>query len=457
MDHVPKARRMASTVRSKARRLTGRVEDQVQLLQEEATDELLVQACAHNHLVWAQRQADASGGHVLSDDGLGDVRAARIEGDQSHVVGSLLSAPRPHTREGLLRLIDLAGRTGAETLSVWATHESHRPLLDAWLGARGARRGGRPHWMVRDCSAAPEPPSAEDVARVTDFTTPDVFDDHVEPDLHCYHPDSSEAWQRMTEARPRRVWHAIQWRDGRPVGQISINVTDGDLGVVGFHDAVFVQSARMRGPGLSRADFFLRFALDLGARYIVLNAADHTAPLWRAIGFRSLGFGQTWWFSAAVLRSGPQPAEVEFAEAIGLGEVDRIGPPPGDIDAPLTNGMSPLQFAAMTGQHGSADRLLQLGATPNLLALWDLDRRHDAAVLLQANPGMIDERGSRSGKTLLHRAVERDDPDLAAFLLSAGAVSDARDGMFDATPLAWAQELRRPRVAAVLRRSGARA
>jgi hypothetical protein len=420
----------------------------VQQLRDDASDDALRDGCAENHIVWAERQAAVLGGGPLPQPE--GVRAVAIGATEPHVLAALMHEPGPETGPTLADIVDTAAGSRATRLSVWAVRDRYVDAVEPWIGPRGGRRGGRPHWMVLDCRTydLPATPSAGEAA----FTTPQTFGGHVEPELHCYHPELSSSWQRMTEIEPRRVWHAVQWRDGLPVGQVSIHATEGELGVVGLHDAVFVRSARARGPGLDRFDFFVRFARALGSRYIVINAAAHTAMAYRALGFRSLGHGQTWWFSCDGLQRRPSADEVAFGEAVATGDFSRVHRGARDVDAPLANGLTPLRYAAETGRSDSADRLLRQGARPDLLAFWDLGRRDEMAALLAADPGLVAVRGRRSGKTLLHAAVERGDVELTRFLLAAGADADALDDEFGATPLAWAVELRQFPVASVLRK-----
>ena len=54
-------------------------------------------------------------------------------------------------------------------------------------------------------------------------------------------------------------------------------------------------------------------------------------------------------------------------------------------------------------------------------------------------------------QTALHTAVERDDLEVVAWLLDNGADPSIRDAQFEATPLAWAGHLGRPRCAELLR------
>jgi GNAT superfamily N-acetyltransferase len=285
------------------------------------------------------------------------------------------------------------------------------------------------------------------------MTFPDSFDDHTVPELLCYNPASKHIRQALLRQQPQRVWQAVWWRDGTPVGALSANLTEGDLGIGGIHDLFFLPDARTSGIGLERFDDLAEFGRKLGVRYGIANAADEAASLYRVMGFRSLGFGQTWWMPRHAAQHAPDEQQVAFAEAVGEGDLAAVEglADRSVLDAPLANGMTPLRLAAHHKQAEVARWLLDRGAATDLLAMWELGWKDEARRLLEADPSLASERKLHTGKTLLHVAVEHDHPDLAALLLECGADPQARDERYDGTPLDWAVELRRRRVGAVLR------
>jgi predicted N-acetyltransferase YhbS len=287
---------------------------------------------------------------------------------------------------------------------------------------------------------------------------PDRLDEWTVPELLCYHPVGKHIRQAMLAGQPRRVWHAVLWQEGRPVGNMSVNATDGARGVVGLHDLFVLPSAGVTGLGLDLFDGALGFVSDLGCRYVVTNAGEGAAALFEAGGFRPLGRGATWSLPHHALRLQFEEDQVWLAEAVGEGDIDAMAAlvaraDDGVLDRPLANGLRPLRFAAAHGRDDSARWLLARGARPDLLAAWDLGWRDEARELLERDATLARTHRSHSGKTLLHVAAERDDPDLATLLLHHGADPAARDGRFDGTPLEWAEELGRLRVAEVLRRA----
>jgi ankyrin repeat protein len=117
--------------------------------------------------------------------------------------------------------------------------------------------------------------------------------------------------------------------------------------------------------------------------------------------------------------------------------------------------MSPLQFAAAAGRPDSARWLLGNGAPPEVLPYWELGWRQDARDLLRRHPELVNRQRPRSGKALLHQAVERDDLELVEMLLAAGADTSVKDYQFGGTPLDWAQEFRRARIVTAIKRASA--
>jgi hypothetical protein len=413
----------------------------------------LLTACIDNHVELMRRIGRASGGTVAHNHGLDWIHAPRPVGS---VTVAVTRPPAPEVRAHIDELVQFCRDHAVETLSYWACAETLRSPLGTWLGARGFRWGSRPHWMGLDVRDVGDMALLRQQADTINVSTPDRLTGWDVPELPCLDPREALIREAMIAERPRRYWQALMWSDGRPVGQMSFHLTTGELGVCGLHDTVVVASERTAGPGLVRFAWPLRFAAEKGCRYLVTNAAQERASLYKMAGFRSLGFGQTWWLPQKAIEAPTGPDHVAYAEAIGDGDVDqlesltaRLGARA--LDRPLSSGMTPLQFAARTESATAAQWLLDRGATPDLLAAWDLGWREQAQHLGRTRPDLVRVRRPRSGKTLLHIAVERNDHDLVRWLLDAGVDVDARDVQFDATALDWATELRRPMLAASIR------
>jgi RNA polymerase sigma factor (sigma-70 family) len=157
---------------------------------------------------------------------------------------------------------------------------------------------------------------------------------------------------------------------------------------------------------------------------------------------------------------------VAFLSALRTGDAERVRAlateAPGLVNAPIEadvaqvgyywpTGMTPLQWAAFTGDRTLVDCLLRAGAdvaatgagamTP--LHLATLMRRLEAAERLLAAGADANAITGKSGQTALHLARQRGASDLADLLLARGASPDIRDGG-GRTPADWAELAGRP-------------
>jgi hypothetical protein len=117
-------------------------------------------------------------------------------------------------------------------------------------------------------------------------------------------------------------------------------------------------------------------------------------------------------------------------EAIGFGNLDALAaldPTRAELGEPIPGGGPPLAVAVVTGRADVAD--------------WMLARRPDLA------SAPVEPRGG----TLMHVAVEWDDEALLRVALAHGVDPTVRDGVWNGTPLDWAEHLGRERLAEVLR------
>jgi GNAT superfamily N-acetyltransferase len=200
--------------------------------------------------------------------------------------------------------------------------------------------------------------------------------------------------------------------DGAVAGHAAMNPW---RGIAGIYSMGVDPAHRRTGIGRALTVAACRMAVEQGCTHATLNATGEGELLYRAVGFRSLGWGQTWWY-----RRGPEPTprQVALAEAIGFGDVaalGRLGPTAAELAEPLPGDTSPLRLAVIT------DRLES--------ARWMLDRA----------PALVRRRFEPFGGTLLHLAVEWDRPELARLALERGADPEARDRTYRGTPLEWVE------------------
>ena len=168
-------------------------------------------------------------------------------------------------------------------------------------------------------------------------------------------------------------------------------------------------------------------ARELGCTHAVLNATEEGEELYRAVGFASLGRGQTWW-----MHEGERPNERQGAlvRAIGGGDPAALGSARADERGARRDDPGPGQAARRRGR-----------AAPRRGRRLDPDAR----------PALISRPVGGRGATLLHVAVERDDEAMVRVALAHGADLLARDRTWNGTPLDWAEFLGHEPLAALLR------
>jgi ribosomal protein S18 acetylase RimI-like enzyme len=265
--------------------------------------------------------------------------------------------------------------------------------LGVRLVARGYEWGWRPHWMGVDLDEEP------DAEVDSDFT--------VEP---AAPPFAKTLPYREEGALPPGAIHlGVRLRE-KVIGQVVVLPLDGVAGIYSMGVAPKVQG---RGIGLALTRVALRVAWDHDCRAAVLNATADGERLYARAGFRSLGWGQTWWPSGD-----PPPTERQIAitEAVGFGDLPAL-----EALAPTESELAPTPHgqAAVTGRVESID--FALTRFPRLAAT----------------------RFPPHGGNLLHVAVEHDQPEVLATALRLGVDPEARDANFDATAEGWADHLGR--------------
>jgi len=312
------------------------------------------------------------------------------------------------------RLIAAIRAHDCAEVGYWSLHADDR--IGVGLVARGFGWGWRPHWMAIDLGdpaqfdrsaaiyevlVAPGPP----YARTLPYAPRDGVNDP---------PGTFRLGVRLRQ---------------KVVGQISVNPR---AGVAGIYSMGVAPRVRGRGIAAELTRAACRLAIEHGCRHAVLNATDDGERVYRRVGFRSLGWGQTWWYS----RSPPPTArQTKLTEAIGFGDLEALGalsPTDAELHGPLPGGQPPLTLALLTGQVRVAE--------------WILTRL----------PALVDARYEPHQTTLLHLAVEHDSAPFAELALAHGVDLSARDATFSATALAWAEHFERDALAARLRAADAR-
>ncbi|GHO51749.1 hypothetical protein KSB_02240 [Ktedonobacter robiniae] len=211
-------------------------------------------------------------------------------------------------------------------------------------------------------------------------------------------------------------------------------------------------SARNQGIGTALAWEACDLARQMGCHHVVLNATPMGEPVYRRVGFQSMGYGPSWHLRTQTLAAPPPTKDqVLFLEAIGRGEVmalDERGKRVEDrfFHDSLPNGLTPLDIAVHCQQPASVDWLVSHGVPLDLLSAWDMGWKQRVHRLLIEYPELVNvQRGERQ-LTPLHIAAERGDLELAKVLLTVPNDLDLKDSEFEATALGWAQHFQRAEI-----------
>jgi ribosomal protein S18 acetylase RimI-like enzyme len=282
--------------------------------------------------------------------------------------------------------------------------------LGVRLVARGFDWGWRPHWMGVELED--EPATVAEIAARTGFEV-----------IRPAPPFAKTLPYREEGPLPPEAIHLGVWLREKVIGQVIVLPLDGVAGIYSMGVAPKVQG---RGIGLALTRAALRAAWEQGCEAAVLNATPAGERLYARAGFRSRGWGQTWWPSG-----GPAPGErqIVIAEAVGFGDIaalEALAPSESEAGCPPEGRVAPLALAAVTGQAGSID------------------------FLLGRFPAQAASRFPPHGGNLLHVAVEHDRPEAIAAALRHGVDPEARDKSYDATPAGWAEHLGRPHLTPLL-------
>lgn len=396
------------------------------------SDEAVLQAIAHNHRMWfARNGADREPGLVVARD---EVTIGFPKGTRDEQVALIE------------RALLLAREREIGKIGCWsAVPSATTPELAVALLARGFQWGWEPCWMVLDLTEQlPVIPVAENVVFQRHYTPLDT----ARTDLPYHDPKSPLAPTEL-------LWQFSATQNGAVVGQAVVQFTPEQPEVAGVYSVGVVPSARRQGIGRALSRLVCEHARERGCRYVTLNAAT---PIYDKLGFRRLGMGQTWWLFSPTLTQTPLPAEdVAWTEALGAGDtvaLERLALPK-NLDAPLPCGQTPLELTAALMVPQAAQWLLDHGATPEVLPLYDLGWHALLEDVLKRRPELAGRpRVSAHQETPLHAAVLRNDRRLAERILAARPDLTRTETRFNATALGWARHLGRTELAAMIETAG---
>lgn len=368
-------------------------------------------------------------------------------------VGDTALAIFPPEPAAIDRALAWQSTQGTSNLLLWSAHAL--PNSDVVFHARGCQESFHPHWMR--LSLGGELPGPKSIAGVDIMeATPGDLDALLAArDV----PYLTTPWlarlltlATQTES-PRRVWMLLAWgtrqRHATVVGAGFLHLVDGDRGPAAALFNLGVDPAwRNRGIGSAITLEIARLAQRHGASDLLLNATGEGEPVYRSLGFTTVGHGQTWFMPAAKLARRPAPELVAAAEALGRGETARLDPAVARLES-LPNGDTPIRFAVRFRQPASVRWLLDHHAAPDIVSLWSLGFRVEALDAMKDPRWLNIQRGPES-TTPLHDAIRLNDRDLVQALLAAGADLTIRDSQWHGRPLDWATTLGRPALAALI-------
>ena len=320
----------------------------------------------------------------------------------------------------------------------WYLHQTPPATLGARLFARGVGPNWSPLWMWCELSHI-----------LDNHEVNSAFEIRIAgEDLSSL--DNCAVMEALYQMQPRRVWHLSASKPDRSgIGGCTLNITTGDLGVGGLFDLWVDPQVRRQGIGTALVRSACQLARQLGCHYVVVNSTEMGEPVYRRVGFQSMGYGYTWFLNSKTLQKPPPSSDmVEFLEAVGLGDIktlDEVGMrlTAAQLQEPSLNEMTPFEIAVRCKQPASAAWLLDHGVLPDIMSLWDLGWKDRVATLIAEHPELVKRKAGRWTATPLHYAIERDDIELVKLLLTVPNDPETKDAVFDSTPLGWARHFQR--------------
>ncbi len=410
---------------------------QERFLEEDATIEQQWQALERNNRSWFARWAQAMGKEVVSEQGImwtnGHLALSFVHPFQ---IGDQLDRAVKWYRD----------QHPLQGAICWYLTSAPPGDLAARLLARGFEPNWQPHWMwckLRELSEQPVHSSIFDIELIEDEPACQV------DDIPYYPAEERTVRMALHRMYPRQVRHLVAFQQKQVVGRCMLTLTTGEWGIAGLFAMGVLPSARNQGIGTALVWKACDLARQMGCHHVMLNATPMGEPVYRRVGFQSLGYGVSWHLRPETLAA---PAltndQVRFLEAVGQGEITALDERAKRVEDrffhdPLPNGLTPLDIAVHCQQPASADWLVSHGVSLDLLSAWDLGWKERTRQLLIEHPELVNVQRGEGQLTPLHVAVERGDVELAKVLLTIPNNLGLKDREFKATALGWAQYFQR--------------
>jgi len=414
-------------------------------LEEDPTPDRLQQAFIMNMRAWLLLLAENSGGQIHQEQGLIWTYTSAWGGRGALAFPQLDPI---QTDEQLDTIIEFYRHCHPlQEVMYWSMAPARPADLETQLLARGFEWNWRPHWMwldfrhMRTNHARPSELRIEIVQDEPDWEIDDLpYYSREDPSLP------------YTQTNPQLIWHfAARLRD-QVVGHCTLLLTTGEMGIAGIFSMGVVPSARNQGIGKALVLVACQFAQERGYHHAALNATGLGEPMYRRVGFVSLGYGYTWLLRGQTLAAPPPTRpQIAFIEAIGRGDTDMLDEvskhlQDNSFNAPLASDITPLQIAVKLQQPRSATWLIEHGTPLDVLSAWDLGWKNHVPELLAKSPHLANERSGPWQLTPLQIAAQRGDIALARVLLTAHPDLDLRDAEFHGTALSWAKHFQRTKI-----------
>jgi ribosomal protein S18 acetylase RimI-like enzyme len=213
----------------------------------------VLQDVERNHRSWLAR-----GRETVELDGLTLYLGTR---------NATLAFPRPDA--DLETAMRMAAERGVSEVGCWGLVPNER--LGRRLLALGFQDGWEPHWMGIESADRPE--RAVEAAEESD--------------------ECSTALPYGHDVAPADVARHFVARDGGALVGHAVLHVEGETG--GLYDMGVAPAARRRGHGTMLTLAVVAAAQEIGCTSVTLNATGEGEPLYRGVGFTSLGHGMTWW------------------------------------------------------------------------------------------------------------------------------------------------------------------
>jgi predicted N-acetyltransferase YhbS len=411
----------------------------------------VLQAMFANMRAWIIRYTHANGGEIHQRNGATWVYTPDEGGDALIAFPDLDPA---HASEQLDEMIAYyRKRQPLKDVIFWSTEPPRPTGIEAQLIARGFEWSSQPHWMWLDMRNLRLPPTIPKGLRIEVMENAPLWN---VTDLPYYNRSVVQRRRARKSARIPYVWHIAASLDGQLVGHAILHLTTGELGVAGIFDVGVVPEARNKGVGKAITFSTCSLAQKMGCRHVVLNSTPAGEPVYKRLGFGSLGNGHVWLLRAKTLAIPPAaPWLIACAEAVGRGDVNALeqlaqSQPQATFDGSLPSGVSLLQIAVNLRQRAAAEWLIAHGANLDVVSAWDLGWHERARELLTVAPEQANKRLGNTQLTPLHIATERGDAALAHLLLAAYPDLTLSDSQFHSTALGWAYQYQRSEIIAMI-------